>query len=85
MLKEKAFANSLAVLTGLLYIALAVLKMVVPSLFTFIFNAQFFGADVATLVPTQSLGDFSAILVAVLITAWIAGYLWAWFYNKFNK
>lgn len=47
MLNEFAFANSLAILTGLLYIVFIIL-LLAPNLFKFLFNTQFLGADVAS-------------------------------------
>ena len=46
-----AFANALAITSALLAVLLAMLTATVPSVFVFVFNAQFFGADVASLLP----------------------------------
>jgi hypothetical protein len=51
MLNKLAFANSLAVLTAALYVLFAVLALVAPRLFQALFDAQFFGANVASLFP----------------------------------
>ena len=85
MLKEKAWANALAVTTGVIYIAFYVIDMVATEMFAFIFNANAFGADIASLIPEMSFGSFVIILVTVVITAWIMGYIWAKVYNKFAK
>ena len=53
MLNTMAFANSLAALSGTFYIALYVLAVVWRDAFLFLFNAQFLGADVASLLPRQ--------------------------------
>jgi hypothetical protein len=59
MLSEFAFANSLAILTGLLYIVFVILQLLAPNLFKFLFNTQFLGADVASLFPRRiSAGSF---------------------------
>jgi hypothetical protein len=47
MLNKFAFANSLAILTGGLYVLFGVLALVSPRAFQLLFNAQFFGANVA--------------------------------------
>lgn len=86
MLREIAFANSLAALTAAFYILLSVVGVVSPRLFTFLFNAQFLGANVAALLPkTFSVGAFVATLATLVVTAWLLGYVWAWLYNQFAK
>ena len=86
MLKEKAFANALAILTTAFYILLYLLSLVAPPAFEFLFNAQFLGADVASLLPPKiSFGNFLGIFVVFVILAWLTGYFWAKIYNKFAK
>ena len=53
MLNTTAFANSLAILSGGFYIVFYVLAVVWRDAFRFLFNAQFFGADVAALLPSS--------------------------------
>jgi uncharacterized protein DUF5676 len=85
MLKEPAFANSLTILTGALYILLYLLAIISRDAFRFLFNAQFLGADVASLVPQKlGLGAFVGTLVAILVFVWIFGYAWAWLYNRMS-
>jgi hypothetical protein len=43
MLNQFAFANSLAILTGGLYVLFGVLALVLPRAFQVLFNSQFFG------------------------------------------
>lgn len=86
MLRPVAFANAIAVTTAALTVFLWALKFLLPSFFTFFFNAQFFGADVASLLPKESnpllmLAEF----VALLAGAWGIGFLWALLYNKFSR
>ena len=86
MLRPIAFANAIAVTTAALTVFLWALKFLLPSFFTFFFNAQFFGADVASLLPKESnpllmLAEF----VALLAGAWGIGFLWALLYNKFSR
>jgi hypothetical protein len=64
VLKEAALATSLAVLTGLLYVSFLVLGAVAPGLFRFLLNAQFLGADVASLfAKSLSAGHVLGTLV----------------------
>ncbi len=86
MLNKLAFANSLAVLTAALYILFALIALASPSAFQFLFNAQFFGADVASLLPKVRPSAASLVtLIIVVVMAWVMGYVWAWLYNQFAK
>ena len=57
MLNQFAFAHSLAVLTATLYVLFGLLALVSPRAFQLLFNAQFFGADVAALLPSCAPGS----------------------------
>ena len=86
MLKPLAFANAIAVTTAVLTVFLWVLRFLLPQFFTFFFNAQFFGADVASLLPKEAnlllmLVEFLALLAG----AWGIGFLWATIYNRLAK
>ncbi len=86
MLREFAFANSLAILTGLLYIVFVILLLLAPNLFKFLFNTQFLGADVASLFPRSiSAGRFTGTLVTLVVSAWVFGYAWVWLYNRLAR
>jgi hypothetical protein len=83
MLNSIAFANSLAIVSGVFYLAFYVLAVVWRDAFRFVFNAQFLGADVASLLPRQlPATGFVATLVALVISAWSLGFCWAWLYNR---
>lgn len=86
MLKPVPFANAIAVTTAALTVFLWALRFLLPPFFAFFFNAQFFGADVASLLPKDvnpllMLAEFAALLAG----AWGIGYLWAILYNKFSQ
>lgn len=86
MIHPLAFANAIAATTGVLTLLLFALRWLVPSVFTFFFNAQFFGADVASLLPAEvSVGKLVAEVAALLAGAWGIGYLWAWLYNRLSR
>jgi hypothetical protein len=51
MLHPIAFASSVAILSGALYLGLYALAVVWRDAFRLVFNAQFLGADVASLLP----------------------------------
>ena len=81
MLNKIAFANSLAVMAGMIYIIFYAIAWVSPSLFPMIFDAQFLGAAVSDLVPDITFNAVVAGVLIVAVTAWVAGFLWAVLYN----
>jgi hypothetical protein len=82
MLKPIPFANALTVTATGLFVFLIGLREVAPSFFAYFFNAQFFGADVASLLPPNpGLGRLLADLLIMLVGAWLFGYCWALIYN----
>ena len=86
MLKPIAFANAIAVTTAALTVFLWALWFLLPSFFTFFFNAQFFGADVASLLPKEAnLLLMLAEFIALLAGAWGIGFMWAALYNRLAK
>lgn len=83
MLDSIAFATSLAIVSGVLYLLLEALAALGPRAFRFLFNAQFFGADVASLLPRQrSHTSRVSTLAAIVIGVWVVAYAWAWLYNR---
>ena len=86
MLKRIPFANALASLSGAFYIVFAGLQAIAPDFFVLIYNAQFFGADVARLFSRElTMASFIGTLVILVITGWVAGYVLACSYNWFSK
>jgi len=85
-LNKVAFATALAILSGVFYLLLYVLAVVWREAFRFLFNAQFFGADVASLLPRElSYAGFIGTLITVIVTGWVFGYAWAWLYNQLAR
>ena len=79
-----AFAHALALTTAVLAIVLIALRVAAPSAFLFVFNAQFFGADVASLLPSHpDTLKTIAELAAFVGGAWGFGLLGAILYNRF--
>ena len=85
ILNKTALANSLAVLMTVFYIIFYLLGLIAPNIFAFLFNAQFLGANVASLLPTISLINFIETLVVLVVSTWILGYAWAALYNWFAR
>ncbi len=84
MIRPLPFANTLAIATAVLAFVLIVLRIVSPTLFVFIFNAQFFGADVASLLPERiDIPRMIGELLAFVGGAGGFGLLGAILYNRF--
>jgi hypothetical protein len=64
-------------------VVLILLRVVAPQPFVIVFNCQFFGADVASLLPaapaTKRVLSGSIIGIG---TAWVFGLIWAFLYNR---
>ena len=85
-IRPLAFANALAFTTALLEILLIVLRLFAPAVFVLIFNAQFFGADVAMLLPVElHVVRVIVELLALVGGAWSFGLIGAVLYNWFIK
>ena len=86
MIRPVAFANALTITAAGLVAFLIALRLLAPSFFVYFFNAQFFGANVASLLPTEPrLVSLAADLLALLAGAWLFGFFWALFYNRWAK
>ena len=86
MLNGIAFASSLTILSAVSYMVLYLLAVVWREGFRFLFNAQFFGADVASLLPQQlTVGNFLGTLLALIVFTWVFSYAWAWLYNAMSQ
>jgi hypothetical protein len=82
MLNKLAFASSLAILSGALYLLFYVLAVVWRDAFRFLFNAQFFGANVESLFPRElSFVVFLGTWIVVIVSGSVVGYVWEWLYN----
>jgi hypothetical protein len=85
-IRPLAFANALALTTAVLAVTLLLLRALTPDAFIFIFNAQFFGADVASLLPHDpSPLRLAGELAAFVGGAWGFGLLGAVLYNRFIR
>jgi 2TM family of unknown function (DUF5676) len=86
MLNPVAFANSLTVLVAVAYVLFAIVFLISPRAFGILFDAQFFGANVASLLPKVTPSAAALVtLVLLLAMSWGGGYAWAWLYNRFAR
>ncbi len=82
-IRPLAFANTLALTTAALGLFLIVLRFLAPAAFVFIFNAQFFGADVASLLPQEiNVLKMAGEFLAFVGGAWGFGFVGALLYNR---
>jgi len=79
-----AFATALAVASAIFAVVLILLRVAAPRLFVIVFNGQFFGADVASLLPTASTKRLVPGAITVIVTAWVFGLIWALLYNRWT-
>ena len=78
-----AFATALAAASAIFAAVLMLLRVVAPRLFVIVFNGQFFGPDVASLLPTApSTRRLVPGAIIVIATAWVFGLIWALLYNR---
>jgi hypothetical protein len=69
MLNKVALANSLAVVTAVLYVLFALLAMIAPRAFQLLFDAQFFDANVASLFPKVQPSAASLVTLVLMVYA----------------
>jgi hypothetical protein len=86
MLNPIAFAHSLAILTAIAHLLFHLIRLLAPIGFRFLFNAQFMGADVASLLWRDiPAGTLILSFVLAVATAWILAYTWARLYNRLAR
>ena len=84
-IKPKASAKALSYATGILYSLCALTIIYLPDLALGIAGAWFHGAEVISINSFEiTLASFTTGLVTAMLSAWLAGYLIAGFYNFFS-
>lgn len=85
-MKTLPFANSLAAASGVCWIVGSLLIWILPDFSLYLAKLGLMGVQGITPVGFQfSFSDFVAGLVFTLITAWLFGFVWGWFYEKLFK
>ena len=87
MLKPVPFANAFTAVGLGLYVACRVLSLVVPDLLFAVGQSWFhtFSLDSSRVVASMNLGTFLLGGIAFGVLAWVTGYAFAYFYNRFAK
>ncbi|MBI4008873.1 hypothetical protein HY357_01455 [Candidatus Roizmanbacteria bacterium] len=86
-LEPHAFGMALGTICMVLHFVLWIISLVFPrSLFSLIFNAQFFGADIAENYHlTQNIGLSLLSLIIFTISGYLIGFFFAFVYDRFVK
>lgn len=85
-LKPIVVSNALAIVSGILYLACALLFAVAPQAMLNLANNLFHGLDITQIAKTSmTFGGVLAGLIQAIVYAWIAGWLFAAVYNVLLK
>lgn len=84
-LNEMALANASAILMGIVYVACALAVAVLPDLFRAVAASWFHGIDLGPIWTGGPRGNFLLGLVSTVVLSWLAGWAFAWLYNKLLK
>lgn len=86
VMKTLAFANSLALTGGVIWVIFSIIIWLFPSLALYLFKVNFMGLEGIDFTGFNlDLTTFLGGLILTVIVAWIFGYIWAALYNKFVK
>lgn len=86
MLKEKAFANAMALVIAVIYVICRALAGVAPDFLRSLAQVWFHSYDLSSLpAATLNFGGFLGGLITITILSWLFGYFLAWTYNKMKK
>ena len=86
MIKKVPFANAFAFTSTIGYFLYYFLATIFPRLFKVIYNSQYLGADITSLLPIKVKPlEVVTTLAITAMSSWVFGYLVAYFYNAFSK
>ena len=84
-LNKKRVAYSLAFVFGIVYLVCAILVAIAPFWTLNVFGALFHGIDITQIARTSvSLTSTILGLIEVIVIGYMIGWLFGYFYNKFN-
>ncbi len=84
-LSPRRVALSLAIVSAILYVACALFIFIAPDFTLSLFSNLFHGIDITQIADTSiSLGSILLGLVEIIVYALVAGWLFAFVYNKFK-
>ena len=84
-LNETAWANASGILVGIIYVFCSLAIALFPDFSLAIAQSWVHGIDFGAVWTASPRGNFLLGLVTAIGLSWVAGYLFAWAYNKFVK
>ena len=84
-LSVKRVSLSLATVTGIISIVCAILIAIAPQFTIKFFGAIFHGIDITQIEKTMTLGSAITGVIAAIIVALVAGWLFAKIYNSIES
>lgn len=84
-LNETAWANASGVLIGIVYVFCSLAIALFPDLSQTVAQSWVHGINFGAVWTASPRGNFLLGLITAVGLSWIAGYLFAWLYNKFVK
>jgi len=84
-LKVTAWANTSAIITGLVYLICSFGVSVFPVFSKNLAQSWFHGFDLANTWSVAPRGNFVLGLISAVVGMWLVGWVFAWLYNRFAK
>lgn len=84
-LNETAWANAMAISTGVVYVVCAAFVAILPGISKAVMQSWFHEVSLEALWTGAPRGNFILGLATAVIGTWLVGYLFAKTYNKFSK
>ena len=84
-LNVSAWANALGTLMGIVYVFCSLAISLFPNISQAVAQSWIHGIDFAAIWTGNPRGNFLLGLVTAVGISWVAGWLFAWLYNKFTK
>lgn len=84
-IKETAWANATALITGVVYLVCALGVAAFPDFSKALAQSWFHGFNFDSLWTAAPRGNFLLGLVSAMVGTWLVGWTFAWLYNKFVK
>lgn len=84
-LNELSLANASAILMGGFYVFCALAVALLPDFSKAVATSWFHGIDLGAIWTGGPRGNFLLGLVSTVVLSWLAGWAFAWVYNKLSK
>ena len=84
-MKQQAFANALAAVTGIVYVVCSLSVALFPGFSKVVGQSWFHGMDIDLIWTGSPRGNFLLGFITAVIGMWLVGWAFAWVYNQFSK